>query len=120
MLAPWSGVVLLIVCPLLCLWALRRRRGWLAGSAGAACFTGLAYPALLLGGPKALWWTRLYGLEPGSGFPEIGLLGNAPTVLPGLVGLSAGLALVSLWRERWTLAAVPLLGSVLAALQFWG
>ncbi|WP_221088226.1 hypothetical protein [Deinococcus aquaedulcis] len=110
--------MLLVVCPLLGLWALWRRRWWLGASAGAASLTALAYPALLLGGPHGVWWTRLYWFEPDGGFP--GGLGSAPTLLPALVGLSAGLALVALWRERVALAAVPLLGSVLAALHFWG
>lgn len=115
MLTPWAGILTLICCPLLLLWALRQRRGWLALSALAVVLVPLNFP--VVGGEYArLIWANWFG----AGASVIGMrldwIGLWKVSLGGLLGL----ALLFAWLEfrrggagkRW--AALPAFAALIA------
>ncbi|WP_415785543.1 hypothetical protein [Deinococcus saxicola] len=61
MLTPWAGILTLVCCPVLLLWAVRQRRGWLALSTLAVMLVPLVSPPLPEGWCFRFVWTNWFG-----------------------------------------------------------
>ncbi|OLV16068.1 hypothetical protein [Deinococcus marmoris] len=118
MLTPWAGILTLVCCPVLLLWALRRRQGWLALSALTVALVPLCSLPLPDGWYLRFVWANWFASGASLiavGFPVIwiSIWKASLGVLLGLALIFAGLA----FRQggagkRW--AALPAFAALIA------